>query len=308
MEVNMKESMYKFMKVGLIHFMAFPQVMRGEGPILETLQKIAEDDFFTAVEVSWIKDAKVREKAKKLLEMSHLTVAYGAQPRLLINNLNLNSFNEEERKMAVREIKAGVDEAYEIGAKSLAFLSGKDPGEEGREQALRLLISSIKEICDYAKSKGNLGITLEIFDQKIDKKCLIGPANEARKLAAEIRKEFDNFGLLVDLSHLPLLNETPAQAIMPIKDYLVHTHMGNCIMRDKEHPGYGDQHPRFGIDGGENDTEELVVFLRTLLKIGFLNDKNPSIVSFEVKPLAGETSEVVIANAKRVLKEAWARV
>jgi hypothetical protein len=74
--------MYKFMNVGLIHFMAYPQVMRGEGPILETLQKIAEDDFFTAVEVSWIKDVKVRQKAKKLLEVSHLTVAYGAQPRL----------------------------------------------------------------------------------------------------------------------------------------------------------------------------------------------------------------------------------
>jgi len=304
----MQESMYKFMKVGLIHFMAYPQVMRGEGPILETLQKIAEDDFFTAVEISWIKDAKVRDKVKKLLEMSHLTVAYGAQPRLLINNLNLNSFNEEERKMAVREIKAGVDEAYEIGAKAFAFLSGEDPGEEKREQALKLLVSSIKEICDYAKSKGNLKITLEIFDRDIDKKCLIGPANEARKLAAEVRKEYDNFGLMVDLSHLPLLNETPAEAIMPIKDYLVHAHIGNCILSDKKHPGYGDQHPRFGIIGGENDVKELTEFLKVLLDIGFLNHKNPPIVSFEVKPLAGETSEVVIANAKRVLKEAWARV
>jgi len=129
----MQDSMYKFMKVGLIHFMAYPQVMKGEGPIIETLQKIAEDDFFTAVEVSWIKDAKVREKAKKLLEVSHLTVAYGAQPRLLIKKLNLNSFDEEERKKAVSEVRAGVDEAYEIGAKGLAFLSGKDPGEEERE-------------------------------------------------------------------------------------------------------------------------------------------------------------------------------
>jgi sugar phosphate isomerase/epimerase len=308
MEANMQESMYKFMKVGLIHFMAYPQVMRGEGPILETLQKIAEDDFFTAVEVSWIKDAKVREKAKKLLEMSHLTVAYGAQPRLLINNLNFNSFNEEERKKAVSEVKAGVDEAYEIGAKALAFLSGKDPGEEGREQALKLLVSSIKEICDYAKSKGNLKITLEIFDRGIDKKCLIGPTNEARKLATEVRKEYDNFGLLVDLSHLPLLNETPTQAIMPIKDYLAHAHMGNCIMRDKKHPGYGDQHPRFGIIGGENDVKELTEYLKVLLDIGFLNPQNPPIVSFEVKPLADESSEVVIANAKRVLREAWARV
>ena len=304
----MQESMYKFMKVGLIHFMAYPQVMRGDGPILETLQKIAEDDFFTAVEVSWIKDKKVREKAKKLLEMSHLTVAYGAQPRLLINNLNLNSFDEEERKKAIIELKAGVDEAYEIGAKSLAFLSGEDPGEEGREQARKLLVSSIKEICNYAKSKGDLGITLEIFDQEIDKKCLIGPANEAKKLAEEVRKEFDNFGLMVDLSHLPLLNETPTQAIIPIKDYLVHAHMGNCILRDKKHPAYGDQHPRFGIKGGENDVKELTVFLKVLLDIGFLNHKNPPIVSFEVKPLAGEFSEVVIANAKRVLREAWARV
>lgn len=304
----MQESMYKFMKVGLIHFMAYPQVMRGDGPILETLHKIAEDDFFTAVEVSWIKDKKVRDRAKKLLEMSHLTVVYGAQPRLLINNLNLNSFDEEERKRAVRELKAGVDEAYEMGAKALIFLSGKDPGGEGREQALKLLILSIKEICNYAKSKGDLMITLEIFDREIDKKCLIGPVNEAKMVAEVVRKEYDNFGLMVDLSHLPLLNETPTQSIMPIKDYLVHAHMGNCILKDKEHPGYGDQHPRFGIKGGENDVKELTEFLKVLLDIGFLNHQNPPIVSFEVKPLAGETSEVVIANAKRVLKEAWVRV
>ncbi len=304
----MQESMYKFMKVGLVHFMAYPQVMKGEGPILETLQKIAEDDFFTAVEVSWIKDEKVRDKAKKLLEISHLTVAYGAQPRLLINNLNLNSFDEAERKEAVNEVKAGVDEAYEIGAKALAFLSGKDPGGEEREQARKLLVSSIKEICEYAKSKGDLGITLEVFDWEIDKKCLIGPANEAKMVAEEVRKEFDNFGLMVDLSHLPLLGETPAQAIMPIKDYLVHAHMGNCILKDKKHPAYGDQHPRFGIKGGENDVEELTEYLKVLLDIGFLNHKNPPIVSFEVKPLSGETSEVVIVNAKRVLREAWAKI
>jgi len=304
----MQDSMYKFMKVGLIHFMAYPQVMKGEGPIIETLQKIAEDDFFTAVEVSWIKDAKVRQKAKKLLEVSHLTVAYGAQPRLLVKKLNLNSFDEAERKEAVDEVKAGVDEAYEIGAKGLSFLSGKDPGEEKREKALDLLISSTKEICKYAQSKGNLMIALEVFDQEIDKKCLIGSADLAKRYAAEVRKEFDNFGLLVDLSHLPLLGESPTQAIMPVKDYLVHAHMGNCILKDKEHPGYGDQHPRFGIKGGENDVKELTEYLKVLLNIGFLNPQNPPIVSFEVKPLADESSEVVIANAKRVLREAWAEV
>lgn len=304
----MQESMYKFMKVGLIHFMAYPQTMKGEGPILETLQKIAEDDFFTAVEISWMKDTKVREEAKRLLETSHMVVAYGAQPTLLVNKLDINSLDEEERKKAIQQLKDDVDEAYELRAKGLAFLSGKDPGDEKREKALELLVSSTKEICDYAKSKGDLTIALEVFDQDIDKKCLIGPANMAKKYAEMMRKECDNFGLMVDLSHLPLLGESPEEAILPIKDYIIHAHMGNCIVKDKNQVGYGDEHPRFGIKGGENDTKELIEYLRVLLKIGFLNPDHPPIVSFEVKPLPGESSEVIIANAKRVLREAWARV
>ncbi|KUK86365.1 MAG: Xylose isomerase domain-containing protein TIM barrel [candidate division TA06 bacterium 34_109] len=304
----MQESMYKFMKVGIIHFMAYPQTMKGEGPILETLQKIAEDDFFTAVEVSWMKDKEIRKKARKLLKTSHLVVAYGAQPTLLVNNLDMNSLDEQERRKAIQQLKDDVDEAYELGAKALAFLSGKDPGEEKREKALELLVSSTKEICDYAKAKGNLKIALEVFDRDIAKKCLIGQASLAKRYAEMMRKQCANFGLMVDLSHLPLLGESPAEAILPIKDYLVHAHMGNCIVKDKNQLGYGDEHPRFGIEGGENDTDELVEYLKVLMKIGFLNPDNPPIVSFEVKPLPGESSEVVIANAKRTLKEAWARV
>ncbi len=288
--------------------MAYPETVKGEGPILETLQKIAEDDFFTAVEISWIKDEKIRKKAKKLLKASHLAVAYGVQPRILVEKLDLNSSDEEERAKAVTGVKAGVDEAYEVGAEGLVFLSGKDPGKEKREDARKLLVCSIKKICDYAESKGKLGIAMEMFDREIDKKCLIGPAKEAKKVAEEVRKGFDNFGLIVDLSHTPLLNETPTQAIMPIKNYLVCAHIGNCLLKDKKHPTYGDQHPRFGIEEGENDVEELAVFLRVLLEVGFLNTENPPIVSFEVKPLTDESSEIVIANAKRVLREAWAKV
>jgi hypothetical protein len=45
-----------------------------------------------------------------------------------------------------------------------------------------------------------------------------------------------------------------------------------------------------------------------LLQIGFLNEKNPPIVSFEVKPFGDEDPEVVIANAKRTLNMAWSKV
>jgi hypothetical protein len=39
-----------------------------------------------------------------------------------------------------------------------------------------------------------------------------------------------------------------------------------------------------------------------------LNEKNPPIVSFEVKPFGDEDADVVIANAKRTLNMAWSKV
>jgi hypothetical protein len=51
-----------------------------------------------------------------------------------------------------------------------------------------------------------------------------------------------------------------------------------------------------------------VEFLRVLKGIGFLNEKNPPIVSFEVKPFGDEDPDIVVANAKRTLNRAWALV
>ena len=303
----MTESMYKFMKVGLIHFMAYPSTIKGEGPILETIRSIAEDSYFNAIEITWIKEEEVRKQVKKMLDTSHMAVAYGAQPRLLTTGLNINDLNEAGRQEALTSLKEGIDEAYEMGAKGFAFLSGAYE-ESKKEEAYHALVSSTKELCAYAKKKGDLNVVLEIFDYDIDKKSLIGPADLAKRYAQEVRKEYDNFGLMVDLSHLPLIRETAEEAIVPIKEYLVHAHMGNCVVKDKQLAAYGDAHPRFGFPGGENDVDELVAFLRVLFEIGFLNEKNPPIVSFEVKPYGDEEAKLVISNAKRTLNEAWAKL
>lgn len=303
----MNESIYKYMKVGLIHFMAYPEVMKGEGPVLETIRKIALDDYFNAIEISWIKDAVVRKKAKAMLDTAHMTVGYGGQPRLLTTGLNINDTDEAGRHKAVETLKEGIDEAYEMGCAGFAFLSGKYE-EAQKEQAFAALVKSTGELCAYAKGKGDLKVVLEVFDYDIDKKSLIGPVALAKRYAEEIRKDHDNFGLMVDLSHLPLIRETAEQSILPIRDYIVHAHLGNCVVRDPELPAYGDAHPRFGFPNGENDVPEVVEFLRVLLGIGFLNVQNPPIVSFEVKPFGEEDPDLVIANAKRVLNEAWARL
>lgn len=298
----MNASMHKYMKVGLIYHMAYP-----EGSIEENYRKIALDDYFDAVEITWIKDDETRKRVKKILDTAHMTVGYAAQPRLLSTGLNINDIDEEGRKAAVKTLKEGIDEAYEMGAEGLAFLSGNYE-EEKKEEAYNALIKSTKELCEYAKSKGDLMIAHEIFDYDIDKKSLVGPVELAKRYAEDIRKEYDNFGLLVDLSHLPLLRESSEESILPIRDYIVQAHMGNCVMKDPSMPAYGDKHPRFGFPNGENDVEELAEFLRVLLYIGFLNEENPPIVSFEVQGWEDEDPDLVVANAKRVLNQAWARV
>jgi len=298
------------LKLGIVHFMAFPETIRGEGPILETVTKIAEDDFFTEVEVTWMKDPEVRKRVREVLEAGHLVVGYGAQPPLLIQKLNLNSPDERERGRAAAQVKACIDEALELGAGRVAVLSGPDPGQADRAKATELLVRSLKELCAYGREQG-IGITLEIFDRAVDKRCLVGPAVEAAAIAEEVQKDFDDFGLMYDLSHLPLLSESPLEALSAIKEHLVHIHIGNCVMRDPAHPAYGDKHPRFGIAGGENDVPQVAGFLRALFKVGYLREElqgDLPVVAFEVAPLPGEPSEVVIANAKRVWREAWARV
>ena len=295
--------------MSIVQFMAYPETMKGEGPILESVIKIAEDDFFTGIEVTWIKDPEIRKKVRQIIEISHLHVAYGAQPVLLSQKLNLNSGDESERKNAIDQIIRCIDEASEIGAARLAILSGPDPGESDRAHALDLLKNSIQKLCAYGREKG-VGITLETFDSKIDKKCLLGPSLLSAQFSEEIRKDYPEFGLMYDLSHMPLLDENAMDALSTLKEYLAHIHVGNCVKRENAE-AYGDQHPRFGFHDGENDVAELTQFIRALFNVGYLQkepiDKRP-FIGFEVKPLAGESPELVIANAKRVWKHAWALV
>lgn len=303
----MQDSLVKYMKVGLVHFMAYPSTLKGEGPVVETIKKVALDEYFTAIEITTIKDNEARQTVKKMLETSHMTVTYGAQPRLLTTGLNINDLHEEGRQKALANLKEGIDEAYEVGAVAFAFLSGRYE-EATKEQSYQALVASTKEICAYAKSKGSMHIALEVFDYDVDKKSLIGPAELALRYAKEIREEHDHFGLMVDLSHIPLIHETIEESLLPVRDYIVHAHIGNCVVKSPELPAYGDVHPRFGFPNGENDVPQVADYLKVLLDIGYLNDKNPPIVSFEIKPFGDEDPDIVIANAKRTLNEAWARV
>jgi len=303
------ESLSNYARLGIIHFMLWPQTMGGDGPIAETIERLAADADFEAIELTRINDPATRRRVRELAETARVTLAFGAQPILLGGKLDLNAPTDAARTAAIEAVQRAIDQALELRAVGLAVLSGPDPGETGRKAATDRLVDSLKWLCDYAAHKGGPTIVLETFDRvAFGKNCLIGPNPEAAEVARRVRRDFPSFGLMIDLSHLPLQGETPQQAVAATREFLVHAHMGNCVMRDPAHEAYGDSHPRFGVPGGENDVAELAAYLRALLDAGFLSRDRRPVLSFEVKPLKGESVEALIAGSKRTLAAAWAAV
>ena len=301
--------LHHVIRPGIVHFMAFPSTIKGEGPVLETCHQILADEFFEVIEISWIKDPAARAKVKSLLTTSGVEVKYGGQPRLLTQKLDLNSADNAARTRAVQEIKNAVEDAADLGIKDVGLLSGSDVAPAERAAAMDRLEKSLVELCRHAANFG-CNIVLEVFDRDIDKKCLIGPADTARDIAVRVKRSCKNFGLMVDLSHIPLLDESPAQALQPVKEHVAHIHIGNAYFKDRKDPAWGDQHPRFGYPGSANDVPEIVEFLRELFAIGYLrvDGSRRGAVSFEVKPVGEEDPTVMVAASKRKLLEAWARL
>lgn len=302
----MYEPWESYLTMSVVHFMAFPDTISGSGPIVETVRRLAEDDFFGAAEVTWIKDPKARAEVREIAQQSRLQLGFAAQPVILVGKANPNALDPAVRQRGVDALKAAIDEAAELGCKRMAFLTGPDAGDVDRPRALEALTDSVLTLCRYGREKG-VALTLETFDRDVDKKSLVGPSGMAAEFAARIRAEFPDFGLLYDLSHMPLLRESVGEALGTLKDYLVHIHVGNAVTTPGA-PAYGDLHPRFGFPGGSNDVAELTAFLKGLFEIGYL--KKGALpkpwVGFEVKPQPGETTELILANTKRAWRQAWA--
>jgi sugar phosphate isomerase/epimerase len=298
----MKDPIQKYFQLGVIQWMSHPPA---NYPLLESVKTIACDEYFSAIEITKVGDDETREKVKKILSQSHMKVCYGAQPRLLGPGLNPNHLVEEERKKAEATLIEAIDEAEYLGAKGIAFLSGKWE-KDTKEKAYDQLLKTTRALCDYAATK-NMFVELEVFDFDMDKAALIGPAPLAAQFAADMRKTHNNFGLMVDLSHFPTSYETTKFVIQTCRPYITHFHIGNAVV-EKGCVAYGDQHPRFGFPNSANDTNELVDFFTVLKEEGFFNKTNPYVLSIEVKPWGEEDGDIILANTKRVINRAWALV
>lgn len=302
MKTNLKEAM----RVGIVSFMAFPELGSGDGDVLAAMERVARDDLFEQMDVTRINDADTRRLAIDVISGAGMQVGFGAHPIILGEGADLNAIDEDTRRAAVARIASFLDQACQWGATGFVVLSGEDPGDADRPSAVDQLVRSLIELSDQSAELGGPPIILETFDRvPYAKNCLVGPTDLAVEVARRVRERHPEFGLLLDLSHLPLQGENPARALAKAADFLSYVHIGNCVMNDKDHEAYGDSHPPFGLPGGENGVTELRDFLASLFDVGYLGSPERPVVTFEVRPMIGWSTDAIIENARETLDRAW---
>ncbi len=300
----MKDPWQVYLQIGIVHPMLFPECLGGHGPVAETLKEICHDPFFEAVDVGAVYDVGEREECAALLRDCRLTVTFACQPVQLLQSLDLNSADAAERQRAIQVVCDHLEQARQLGATRFAIMSGKNVPADERRAALGRLIESVRQVCRVARERAGLPVVMEIFDHDVDKKALIGTCELAAHVASEVRRDFADFGLLHDLSHVYLCREDPARHFPLIREHLVAMHAGNSVSR-RGHPQFGDTHPLFGLPGGDSDVPQLRGFLKTLFDIGYLRQGRRPVLSFEVRTPPGVAPRTVIANLKRTLQRAW---
>jgi len=294
--------------LGVVHYVSFPEIIDGNGPIVSTLEEILRIDEVRAVEITWIKDPEQRKKVKDLLNSWKGVVVYSGAPVLALSQKSLCSFDSNIRNDSVNAAKRIIDDACYFGAAVVLLISGSDPGLERRHEARAFLMESLVELVHYAESVNDrLMVTLEPSDRDIHRRQLIGPILESVEITRAVRQYAENFGLTIDMSHLAQLGEDKRKALGIARGYFHHVHIANAIVINKENPRFGDEHPRFGIEEGEHDQDSIVEFLRDLKCIDFFPEDvsyDRPIISIEVKPDKGEDPRALMLNSLNTFLEA----
>ena len=309
----MTESWRQSMDLGLVHFMAYPSANdTNPDQLLASIKALAADCFFDVLEVRRSKLEGMHAQIKAICDQAGVKLGMGAQPGLLGAKLSLNNLDEAGRVAAIDEVKAAIDASYELGARICACLSGpRADNDDDNKRMMDLMVDSCAQICRYSQAKAGDGdpvwLSVEQFDTAVDKKCLIGSTAETAELGERVRAEASNFGITIDLSHVPILFEDMRDLVTGLAPYIIHLHAGNAVAAEGL-VAYGDQHPRFDFPGGVNGQAELRAYLEQLIYAGVFENEVPTdkmVFTFEVKPVGEESSELIIAHTKRTFERAW---
>ena len=284
--------------LGVNHQFLYPESITDAAAHTETLKKAAQLDCIDALDCWMWRGQRAKEELAILRDCGKV-INYNIGDRFGEAPTFPCSPEKADRVYAYDTIMREIEHALAVGSKKIVFAGGPDLPEdrEGAKERLGELIVTIAR-----QIPRDVVLALEPTDRDIDKHFLLGPLDETVAFIKKWRRYAPTLGLLLDMCHVPLMHETLESAMAKVDDTLVHIHLGNCMIKDKNDPFYGDKHIPWGYAGAEYGEEEAVKFLKMLDESGYFA-KPKATVSFEMRPYPDMTSEESLAS----FVEVWNR-
>ncbi len=300
----MQEDLQEYARLGLVHHMLYPACMDDPDDHVRTLTAFVRRPDMETFDCCLPYGRERREKLIPRVRDSGKSHVVFATHLFPLRKLGFGSPAPAEQAQIRMIVTDMIEQAVAVGASGFIFASGGPPPSD----ATPAHFSAFRDFCSWLC--GELyphGITamLEPFDTAVDKCFLYGSSEDCVALIESLRPAVDNLAIELDLAHVPLMDETFEHAIRTCGPYLARVHLGNCVLRDRTHPRYGDTHPPIGYAGGEIDVPEVTVILRCLLEAGFLNREKRGDLVMEMTPWPGLTVEETVAESFLRVKRAW---
>ena len=301
----MKDDIRNYARLGLVHHMLYPECMDDPDLHVTTLEAFLKRGDIETLDCCLPYGDERRERlipAVRACGKEHITFATHLFP---LRKLGLSSPTHHEQAQIRMIVADMVGQAAAIGATGFIFASGGPAPDEATPAHRETFADFCRWLCGQLKPHGITAL-LEPFDTTIDKKFLYGPTAECMALIESLKPDVDNFGIELDMAHLPLMSETFGGAIQTVAPALKRVHLGNCVLKDTSHPRYGDTHPPIGFPGGEIDVPETAEILHHLHDVGFLNKDDRGDLLVEMTPWPGKSVEETVADTMSRLEKAWA--
>ena len=299
----MKEDIRDYARLGLVHHLLYPECVNEPEYHAQTLLEFVKRNDIETLDCCLPYGDACRTKLIPAIKNCGKTVCFAIH-LYPMRSLPLAAKTPANRAQTWMIIDDMITQAAAIGAQGFIFGAGTPSFYNATLENFAAFDRFCNELCAKLKPHAITAL-LEPFDMNIDKKFLYGPINDCVQLAKRIRAKHDNFGFELDMAHLPLMREDFASAIKRAAPFLKRVHLGNCVLKDKSNPRWGDTHPPIGFPGGEIDIPELVVILRALLDCGFLNTNKRGDLLIEMTPFPGETIDYTVNDNFERLRKAW---
>jgi len=274
--------------LGVNHQFLYPESIVNQKVHTETMRELIALPYLEAVDC-WIwRTPEASHEEISILRACGKQVNYNIGDRFGEKIVFPSSAEMAERRYAADVLRREIGFAMECGAKKIILGSGPDVPEV-REDAKKRFAEVLYEV--FSDVPKDVAICLEPTDRYIDKHFLFGPAAETAGFVRDMRRSgMTNFGMLLDMAHVPLMCETLETAVRDAAETITHVHLGNNIVANPKNPMYGDKHVPFGIPESAYTERDVAVFLRLLNENGYLK-QDPCTVSFEVRPKEGVSAK-----------------